>query len=260
MSRKIRTSMLAGMIALALAPCASMADEPSIGGNIGVYSQYVWRGVASSSSKAAVQGDLSVSYGGFSAGMWFSNAYPSPEPQFAGKDVVEFDWTLDYSGSIGDSGVGYSIGGIYYTYLYDAHSNFVETYLGLSYDAVVSPSVTVYYTAKGTQSGFYKTGDVWVDVGLATQLAGFDLSATGSFVNWKQDRIKRPVVAGVDTYKNGFALVALAVSKDLSIGDVTLTPSLMVTMPTISRSADGQRYIYGTPVKTEFIGGVNVAY
>ncbi len=236
------------------------AEEVSVSGDIGAFNQYVWRGVAQNGSKAAVQGDLGVSYGGFSASVWFSNSYPSPEPQFAGKDVVEFDWTADYSGSVGDSGLGYSLGAIYYTYLYDAHSNFVELYGGVSYDAAISPSMTVYYTAKGNDSGFYKTGDLWVDFGLSGSVGGFDLSATGSYVNWKADAVKRPIVAGLDMYKNGVAVVALGMSKDVTAGDVTITPSVTVTIPTVSKSIDGNQYIYGTAVKTEFIAGVNFAY
>jgi hypothetical protein len=206
----------------------------------------------------AVQGDLGVSYEGLSVSAWFSNSYPSPDPQTLGKEVIEFDFTADYSGSVGD--VGYSVGGIYYTYLYDSHSNFVEAYAGISYDAPISPSLTVYYTVKGVDSGFYKTGDIWIDLGLSTSVAGFDLSGTVSFVNWETDAAKRPVIAGVDMYKNGVSLVQLAISKDVEVGDITITPSIGVSIPVISKSGDGERYIYGGVVKNEFIAAVNFTY
>lgn len=257
MKKSYLATISALMLVLASGNNQTQAEEVSISGDIGVASQYVWRG-AVQKGQPAVQGDLGVSYEGFSVSAWFSNSYLSPEPQFAGKDVIEFDFTADYSGSIGD--VGYSVGGIYYTYLYDAHSNFVEAYAGISYDAPVSPSVTVYYTAKGVDSGFYKTGDIWVDLGLSTTVAGFDLSGTASFVSWKADAVNRATVAGVDKYKNGVSLIQLAISKDVEVGDVTITPSIGVSIPVISRSSDGERYIYGAAAKNEFIAAVNIAY
>jgi len=235
-------------------------------GDIGVASQYVWRGVAQSidtvgGNRPAVQGDIGIGIGDFSASMWFSNSYPSPDPQTLNKSVEEFDWTLDYSGSIGDTGLGYSLGGIYYTYLYDSHSNFIETYAGLSFDnEILSPSVTAYYTVKGNTSGFYRTGDVWVDLGLGTSLSGADISSTFSFVSWKQDITKRPVTAGLDKYKSGLSLVTLAISKDIDLSGITVTPSLTATLPVIGKSSDGERYIYGTAAKKEFIAAVNFAY
>jgi len=245
------------MLVLATGNIQAKAEELSISGDIGVASQYVWRG-AVQKGQPAVQGDLGVSYQGLSVSTWFSSSYASPDPQTLGKEVIEFDFTADYSGSVGD--LGYSVGGIYYTYLYDSHSNFVEPYAGLSYDATVSPSVTVYYTAKGVNSGFYKTGDIWVDVGLSSAVAGFDLSATASFVSWKADAVNRPVTAGLDTYKSGVSLVQLSISKDIKAGDMTITPSIGVSIPVISKSTDGQRYIYGTVVHNEFIAAVNIAY
>ncbi len=233
-------------------------------GDIGVASQYVWRGVVQSTdtsggSRPAVQGDVGIGIGDFSASMWFSNSYPSPDPQTLNKSVEEFDWTLDYSGSFGD--LGYSLGGIYYTYMYDSHSNFVETYVGLSYDnAILSPSVTVYYTVKGNTSGFYKTGDVWVDFGLGTSVGGADLAGTLSFVSWKKDITKRPVTAGLDKYKSGLNLLTLAISKDIDISGVTVTPSLTATLPLVGKSSDGERYIYGTATRKEFIAAVNFSY
>ncbi len=254
---KLKKSYLAVLMASVLGGTASVsiaqAEEVSVSGDIGVASQYVWRGAVQKGT-TAVQGDLGVSIEGLSVSTWFSNSYASPDPQTLNKEVIEFDFTADYSGSIGD--VGYSIGGIYYTYMYDSHSNFVETYVGLSYDAIISPSVTAYYTAKGVQSGFYKTGDLWVDLGLSTSVKGFDLSATASYIRWKADAANR--VANL--YRNGISLVQVGISKDIEAGGVTVTPSMGFSIPVIARSSDGNRYIYGAAAQNEFIAALNIAY
>jgi len=249
--------IMAGLLTTGFGATQAQAEGVSIAGDIGVASQYVWRGSVQKGT-SAVQGDLGASIEGFSVSAWFSNSYASPDPQTLGKEVIEFDFTADYSGSVGD--VGYSVGSIYYTYLYDSHSNFVEVYGGLSYDAMISPSLTVYYTAKGVQSGFYKTGDVWVDLGLSTAVAGFDLSGTVSYVNWASDPVNRATVAGLDMYKDGVSLVQLGISKDVEAGGVTITPSMGVAIPVIGKSVDGNRYIYGGVVQKEFIAALNIAY
>ncbi|HKI62366.1 MAG TPA: TorF family putative porin [Mariprofundaceae bacterium] len=256
--------LIAGVLGMGTQSTKAQAEDLSIAGDIGVASQYVWRGVPQTASKAAVQGDLSVAKDGFSGSVWFSNSYASPAPQYAGKDVVEFDWTLDYSGSIGDTGLGYSVGGIYYSYLYDSPSNFGELYAGISYDAVVSPSLTAYYNVKGTSNtgtsaGFYKTGDIWVDASASGSLAGFDLSGTVSYAKWKKDAAVRPIGA-INTWKDGLSLATVAVSKDVKVGDSTMTSSLTYTYPLAKKQADGNRYIYGLPVKSEFIAAVNFSY
>lgn len=242
---------------------SARAEMPTVSGDIGVASQYVWRGVVQK-GQPAVQGDLNLALEGFTASAWFSNSYVAASyAKNPTKEVTEFDFTADYSGSIGD--FGYSLGGIYYTYLYDPNSNFVEGYAGISYDAVVSPSVTAYYTAKGasnagTSAGFYKTGDLWVDFGLSTSVAGFDLSGTASYVKWKGDAISRAVTGGLDTHKNGISLVQFGISKEVEAGGVKVTPSLTASIPVIGKSSDGFRYIYGAKVYNEFVASVSFSY
>lgn len=248
----------AGIVALMAAGTASVpaaqAEDLSYGADIGMFSKYLWRGVEQTSG-TAVQGDLSAAYGGLSGSVWLSNSYPSGNPQTLGKSVVEADWTLDYSGSY--SKVGYSVGAIDYTYLYDSGSNFPEIYLGLSYDAPVSPSVKVSYTAASSNNKVYLAGDTWVDVGLSGSAMGVDLSGTISYAHWKKDATYRPIVAGLDTWKSGFNLITLGMSKDFTIGGVTATPSLTGTIPIVKKASDGNKYIYGLPVQPEVVLGVN---
>lgn len=232
----------------------AQASDLEVSGDMGVVSQYVWRGVTQTNGKTAVQGDLGVSISGLSASVWFSNAYPSPAPQFNNRDVVEFDWTLDYSNSFGDSGVDYSVGAIGYTYLYDSASNFPEIYAGLSYGPV---SVTAYYNVKDSFNNAYLRGDTWVDIGLSTSIQSFDISGTISYANWKKDAVNR---ATTSLFKNGFNLLTLGVSKDIEVAGITVTPSLTATLPVIGKDAAGNRSIYGATTKSEVVAGLNFAY
>jgi hypothetical protein len=247
------------LLAMGLTVSAAQAEDVAISGDIGAYSQYVWRGVEQTVNSTALQGDLGASKDGFSASVWFSNTYPATAPQYSGKDVVEFDWTVDYSASIGDTGLDYSVGGIAYTYLYDSTSNFPELYAGLSFDSMLSPSLTAYYTVSDSQSKAYLSGDLWIDLGVSGSVADFNVSGTVSYVNWKKDSVNRPLGA-VDTFKSGLSLASIGISKDVDVAGVTMTPSLTFTYPLAKKQADGERYIYGVPVKSEFIAGVNFSY
>jgi len=261
MKKSYKRMLMAGLVSLSMNAMTAQAEDNSgvsLSGDIGVVSQYVFRGVTQTSGKPAVQGDLNLGYGGFTAFTWFSNAYPAVVPQYAGRDTVEFDFGLDYSGSAGD--IGYSVGGVWYTYMYDSGSNYAEVYAGLSYDAVVSPSVTVYYTAAKSNNDAFLAGDVWVDLGLSTSYGGMDFSGTVSYANWKNDAAIRPMAGNVDMFKDGFSLATLAMSKDITVGDATLTSSLTGTMPIGKKQPDGERYIYGLVAKPEVIAGLSLAY
>ena len=250
MNKTIIKHTAAILLAMGMMTSASQAEDISVSGDLGIASQYVWRGVTQTSGKTAVQGDLGISKDGFSAAVWFSNAYASPAPQFAGRDVVEFDWTVDYSGEISD--VGYSIGAIGYTYLYDSMSNFPEVYAGLSYGPV---SLTAYYNVADSANKAYLAGDLWIDLGASTAVAGFDVSGTLSYANWKND----PTRAAA-SFKDGLNLITVGISKDVAIADGTMTPSLTVTVPVIGKDAAGNTNIYGVAATEEFVAAVNFAY
>ncbi len=232
----------------------AQAGDLELSGDMGVVSQYVWRGVTQTTGKAAIQGDFSAGIDGLSASVWFSNDYPSSAPQFGGRDVVEFDWTLDYSNSFGDSGLDYSVGAIGYTYLYDSASNFPEVYAGLAYGPL---SVTAYYNVKDSYNNAYLRGDTWVDIGLSTSIKNFDISGSISYANWKKDTVNRPTTS---QFKNGFNLVTIGVSKDIEVAGMTMTPSLTATVPVIGKDAAGNRSIYGVTAKNEVVAGLNFAY
>ena len=260
MKRVNKGIFLAGLFSLTMGSVSAQAEDASdvsITGDIGVMSQYVFRGTTQTSGKPAVQGDLNLGYKGFTAFTWFSNAYPSPAPQFAGRDVQEFDFGLDYSGSYDK--IGYSVGGVWYTYLYDSASNYAETYAGLSYDAIISPSVKVYYTSASSNNKAFLAGDTWVDLGLSTSFKGFDFSAMASYARWKKDATNRPLGA-INTYKSGFSLATLGMSKGVEVGSMSMTASLTGTMPIGKKQSDGNRYIYGVVAKPEVVAGLSFSY
>lgn len=223
---KYTSALLLGM---GLMASAAQAEDVAINGDIGVFSQYMWRGMQQTPN-ASVQGDLNIDSGmGLSANVWFASlAGPS----------TEFDFTVDYSGEFGD--IGYSVGAIAYTYLNAAAGNATEVYAGLGYGPV---SATYYYTVAGSWKK-----DAYVDVGLGHSLMGYDLAANFGFYLPSSD-VANPTA--FPTTKNELGHVDIAISKDIEISDITFTPSFMVSFPTYTAAPSNS---------TQFVGGLNVAF
>lgn len=238
-----------------LSPPVTSANAVEIGGDIGMFSQYVWRGIPQNNSLTALQGDLVLDTGtGLSASVWFSNTGYPAAPQFGSRKVVEFDWTLDYSGSV--NGINYSLGSAYYTYLYDGNSNFSELYGALSLDASFSPSITAYYMQASPKGSIaYMKGDMWFDLGVSTEVSNFSSSLTVSYTMYKAD-VLRPS----NFYKSGLSTAVFSLSRDIAINEITVSPSLLLSLPLAAKDTTGEQRIYGIPAKTEFVAGVNINY
>ncbi|MCU7802129.1 MAG: TorF family putative porin [Candidatus Thiodiazotropha sp. (ex Lucinoma borealis)] len=138
------TALACGVAMLGLSSVA--AAEVST--NIGVTSNYIWRGLTQSGNSTSFSGGFDWSgESGLYAGTWLAEAW----------DDFELDLYGGYAGEVG--GFGYDAGLIYYVYSSDADSNFAELYVngswqfltaGLAYtlsaeDAVEAIEEDLYY-------------------------------------------------------------------------------------------------------------------
>jgi uncharacterized protein (TIGR02001 family) len=106
-----RLAIACGVAMLGLSSVA--AAEVST--NIGVTSNYIWRGLTQSGNSTSFSGGIDWSgESGLYAGTWLAEAW----------DDYELDLYGGYAGEVGD--FGYDVGLIYYTYSSDADSNFAE--------------------------------------------------------------------------------------------------------------------------------------
>jgi len=184
-------------VAAALAVPAFAQEEESfpIDGNIGVTSNYVFRGVTQTGGEAAVQGGLDYAHeSGLYVGTWTSNV------DFAGN--TELDVYGGFSGSAGENDeFGYDVGVIGYLYPEaDGDANFAEVYLGLSYEMF---SAGVAYTFMSEiDDDYFTDGDVFFyvaggfdladdfSVGLTVGYYLFDYSSDGDYIYGQLDLTK----------------------------------------------------------------------
>ncbi len=116
-----KKTLLAGLVATAFGPTiASAADSPhSLTGNVGVYSQYIFRGLTQTNKDPALQGGFDYSHkSGFYAGTWMSNiSWLTDSPGVTGykSSSLEMDFYGGYKGTItGD--LGFDVGVLQYYY------------------------------------------------------------------------------------------------------------------------------------------------
>ena len=155
-------AVVAGACVLVALGCGSgwtAEERAKVEGSLGVAfnSKYLWRG-QNLVDGAVVQPEGSLSYGGFSGTVWAN--YDADD----GEEWTELDYTLDYTTSLGilDSGldlVALSVGYTYYTFPNLEGGDFSqEVYLAAALDAVLSPSLAVYYDFEEGDGMYYELG------------------------------------------------------------------------------------------------------
>jgi uncharacterized protein (TIGR02001 family) len=116
--------LVAGFVSFAtligFAHAAAPASPHTLSGNVGLYSQYVFRGLAQTDRDPALQGGFDYGHSsGFYVGTWASNiswlrdAAPS---SYSSGGSLEMDFYGGFKGDIGKSGLSYDAGLLYYYY------------------------------------------------------------------------------------------------------------------------------------------------
>ena len=107
---------------------SSYASAVEISGNVGLSSDYIWRGMTQTDGDAAINGGFDLATdNGFYFGTWSSNAGG------AGANYsMELDVYLGFSGEMGNENMSYDIGYISVIYPGDDSSDFEEAYIGLN--------------------------------------------------------------------------------------------------------------------------------
>jgi uncharacterized protein (TIGR02001 family) len=124
-----KKALLAGAVAAAVMPfAASAADEPAsphtFTSNVGLYSQYVFRGLTQTNREPAIQGGFDYSHAsGFYAGTWASNiSWLRDSAAYRAGGSAELDFYGGFKGAIGKSDFSYDLGTLYYYYPGDVNT------------------------------------------------------------------------------------------------------------------------------------------
>ncbi|WP_105102715.1 TorF family putative porin [Microbulbifer pacificus] len=162
LNNKVAAIVSGSVLAVAISAGAAADDTGvSLSGNLGVVSDYKFRGVSQSDTGPAIQGGLDLDFGnGFYLGTWASQvdfAYSSDQTDF------EQDFYGGYAGETA-SGMGYDVGYIYYAYHgSDQDEDYQEVYGSVSFGDL--------------SLGFAYSDDYWYQAGEFVYLnAGYSFS------------------------------------------------------------------------------------
>ena len=118
----LKKTLMAGLIAIAsgsgIAQAQQAASPHTISGNVGLYSQYIFRGLNQTDRDPAIQGGFDYSHSsGFYAGTWASNiSWLRDAGAYTGGGSAELDFYGGFRNAIGNSDFGYDVGLLYYWY------------------------------------------------------------------------------------------------------------------------------------------------
>jgi hypothetical protein len=230
--------------------------KPSASADVGVFSQYIWRGYELSKDSVVIQPSITVGYKDVSLNLWGNldtNVYSDTrdEAQFN-----ETDLTLSYDKSFGivSMGVGY----IYYAL--DAIDDSQEVYLSVGLDTLLSPTLTVYreishlpswYISLGISHSFELPKGITLDLGGSV---GYYASDDDAFVEVDDDGN-----ATTDKY-NAFHNGLISVGLTIPVGKYfSVVPMIAYSFP-LTNEADNLIKSNSLSDKSDFVfGGVTAS-
>jgi uncharacterized protein (TIGR02001 family) len=174
------------------APAPAAAPEPApdwtLTANVGLFSEYIFRGIAQTAGKPAVQGGFDLGHAsGFYAGTWASNISWLEDFGAYNRSSVEWDFYGGFKHNIGDSDWFYDVGGYYYYYPGSrnpgvTNADTFEVYGAIGWkwvSAKVSYATTNYFGAK--PAGQDTDGSYYVDLSAAYPVADSGVSLIGHY-------------------------------------------------------------------------------
>ncbi len=165
-----------------VAPAAEPTSPHTFTYNVGLYSQYIFRGLTQTGEKPAIQGGVDYAHSsGFYAGAWASNISWLEDNSTYDSSSLELDLYGGFANTIGDTGIGYNVGLLQYVYPGDKKSGSTpagttEVYGSLSY-SWISAKVSVIASANGF--GVSKADGTW----YAELNANYPIADTGITAN-----------------------------------------------------------------------------
>lgn len=218
-----KKAITTGLIAVTVATSAwAQADKPEFELTFDYMGKYIWRG-QNLSDDPAFQPGMSTSYKGITAGIWGS--METTDINTHKGDFTEVDYYLDYTASVpGMEKLSYSAGVIYYDFPATNTQDTTELYWGLSLDAPLNPSITMYHDVD-EPSGIYASFAIGHSMEKVAEISpempiGMDISVS---TGWGDSDYNEYYWGPKEDAMND---LTISMGFPVSMGSWTLTPSI----------------------------------
>ena len=222
-----RVLSLAALLATAALPALAQEEAVDAGwwlpgaftGGVSLTNNYVFRGITQSDDDAALQGnilytlDTGVAGTSVYGGVWGSNV----NFHDGNGAQLELDWSFGLSGTIGETGVGYTLGGIYYNYPGQGDYNYWEVAPTLSYAPL--EWLTLVGGVNYSPDNFNGTGQAWypnagVKIGIPIPKNWVTLTLEGYTGHQWVDKNNR---FGADDYQDWRLGLSVGIKKNITL-------------------------------------------
>ncbi|OYX33148.1 MAG: hypothetical protein B7Z03_00660 [Hydrogenophilales bacterium 32-62-9] len=202
MKKIVSALILTGLVG---APGVVMAEEAAsphtLSANVGMYSNYVFRGISQTGGDPALQGGLDYTHSsGFYLGTWGSNVGWIEDYQGYDSGNVEIDLYGGYRGGIGETGLTFDVGAIQYMYpgkqgaAVEADTTEIYGAMGwkwftVKYSYYLSDEVFGFADADGSDylaiSASLPLGETGLTAGASWGTFSFDNNSAVDYDDWK---------------------------------------------------------------------------
>jgi len=164
-------------------PAAPPPPEYTVTANVGLFSEYLFRGIAQTSGEPALQGGFDYTHSsGLYAGTWASNISWLEDFGAYSRSSLEWDFYGGYKASFGGTDFFYDLGGLYYYYpgkrlpgVVNADNFELYGAVGWRWVSVkLSYSLKDYFGARPNANADKTDGSIYVDL-----TANYPLADTG---------------------------------------------------------------------------------
>ncbi|RMG00170.1 MAG: hypothetical protein D6726_11735 [Nitrospirae bacterium] len=245
--RRIMAVWLTIVLTVLLGNTGAFAEKPDVSGSasVGVFSNYVWRGQKLSNAYV-IQPSVGITYNGFGVSLW-SNI----DSDFGDEmEITETDLTIDYAFDIDKFSL--DTGLIYYGL--EGAADTAEIYASVSYDTLLSPSLTLYYDIDEGDGGF-----LVFSIGHSFSLPKDISLSLGASASVNLDNEVMGYDSGGDTFTN-FYNGELSASLSIPVtGSITLEPMIAYSFPLSNDAEDAIMGISDDGDRDIFYGGITLS-
>ncbi len=216
---KILVSSVIVVVLLSVSGVAFAIESVSYDVTADFYSKYIWRG-QNINDDYAFQPGFSVALDDLTLGIWGSldlTDYTGNSGEF-----IEIDYSADYTTTIAD-GIDLSVGVI--NYYFPSFEDTTEVYVGLAFDAPLSPSVTAYfdvdevngtYVSFGVGHSIEKVAELNSETPIAMEI--------GASLGWGSKSYNKGYW-GAPADESSVNDLAISIAFPVALGDWTFSPS-----------------------------------
>ena len=206
MKKLLNALVLTGLVGV---PAMAMAAEESphkLSANVGLYSDYIFRGISQTGGDPAIQGGLDYTHSsGFYLGTWASNVGWIEDFQGYGSGNMEIDLYGGFRGNIGKSDFTFDVGAIQYLYPGEKYNTVTTTtavdadttelygalgwkWFTVKYSYYVSDEVFGFANADGSDylaiSGSLPLGETGLTLGASWGTFNFENNSNYDYDDW----------------------------------------------------------------------------